>query len=117
MWLLVIEVIAAIIAAARGWGVKPFILLGGTMLLGFFLGVMVGPDVIGFMQFIDYAVAVILIIMAVVSPKKQDQQLLEYSTPAGGANRIKCPQCAELIMADAKVCRYCGYQLVKKENT
>ncbi len=25
------------------------------------------------------------------------------------ADRKKCPQCAELVMADAKVCRFCGY--------
>lgn len=30
--------------------------------------------------------------------------------------RIKCPQCAELIMPDARVCRFCGYDLTIKEG-
>lgn len=28
-----------------------------------------------------------------------------------GTRRVKCPYCAEMIMPDAKVCRFCGRDL------
>lgn len=32
--------------------------------------------------------------------------------PTGdGPGRIKCPDCAELILAEAKVCKHCGFRL------
>lgn len=30
--------------------------------------------------------------------------------------RVPCPNCAELIMPQAKFCRYCGYQLQPAEG-
>jgi|AntRauTorckE5430_2_1112549.scaffolds.fasta_scaffold00394_10 hypothetical protein len=29
----------------------------------------------------------------------------------GQDNRVPCPQCAELIMPNAKICRFCKYNL------
>lgn len=30
-------------------------------------------------------------------------------------DRVKCPRCAELILRDAKVCRFCGFDLSSQE--
>ncbi len=96
MWLLVVEVIAAIIASIRGHGAKPFILLGGTMLLGVFLTMVFGSSAIGLLQIIDIGVTLALVVMALVG-KKKDTPILEVES------RIKCPKCAEWIMQEAKV--------------
>lgn len=32
------------------------------------------------------------------------------------ANRVQCPYCAEWIMPEARVCRYCGRDLTAGEN-
>ncbi len=44
MWLLLIEIIAAVVASARGWGVKPFAILGGSLVIGFLGGMLFGVD-------------------------------------------------------------------------
>lgn len=117
MWLLIIEVIAAIIASVRGWGAKPIILLGGTILFGVFIGAIVGTSGMGLMQLVDIIVVIILVIMAITGKKR-----FSYITPSvnvsnENSGRVKCPRCAELIMPDAKVCRFCGYELLQKETT
>ena len=45
------------------------------------------------------------LIVALMSPNEQE---LKRRNP--GPKQKKCPECAELVMADAKVCRYCGYR-------
>jgi hypothetical protein len=53
--------------------------------------------------------------------------MLRFSGQAGGAEAIgggasvgaqtkKCPDCAETILADAKVCKHCGYRFVPREE-
>ena len=73
--------IAAAIASSKG----------GSGLGAFFVGLLLGP--IG-----------VLIACFMGDP----QRLAETQAAQGG--RKKCPRCAELVMADAQVCRFCGYE-------
>lgn len=44
----------------------------------------------------------------IVALMPSNEQQLKKRNP--GPKQKKCPECAELVMADAKVCRYCGYR-------
>lgn len=44
-----------------------------------------------------------------------DEEVVEADAIESGKS-IKCPQCAELIKAEAKVCRYCGEKFVNEDN-
>lgn len=116
MWLLFIEIVAAIIAAIRGWKFIPILIVIGSALLGFALGYMFGTDALLPMAILDWVATISIVIMAIVGRKKPE--ILPSSDYAAFPNqtRIKCPRCAELIMPDAKVCRYCGYTLKDDES-
>lgn len=44
--------------------------------------------------------------------------ILAYLVPAvGGADYKKCPHCAEIIKAEANVCRFCGRDIRPDEIT
>ena len=34
---------------------------------------------------------------------------------AAASGMVKCPQCAEMIRSEAKICRYCGSDVTQKE--
>jgi hypothetical protein len=63
---------------------------GGSGVAGFFAGALLGPLGIVAAFFMG-------------SEEGRAEKML-----AGGGKK-KCPQCAELVQADAKVCRYCQH--------
>jgi hypothetical protein len=84
----VIWVLCGLVAAAiyqnkgRSWGAA------------FLVGLIFGP------------IGVILAALTPANPAGQAQRAL-----SGGAAK-KCPQCAELVQPDAKICRYCQHVFV-----
>ena len=46
---------------------------------------------------------IILVVYLVKKALSSNQSKPDY--------RIPCPQCAEMIMSDAKICRFCGREL------
>ena len=111
MWLAVIEIIGAIIAAIRGWGLLPFILLGASMLLGFFNGIGGRPDPIisSLQEPFDMIIAVVFIIMSIVGRKRNaTEQTTTISQPIISGERVPCIYCSALILPTAKICRFCG---------
>lgn len=95
-WLLgwlVFSIVAGIVAGARG-----------RSGMGYFLLSMVLSPLVG-------------LILAIALPSRQ--LTVQYPGPgdvAAGA-RVPCPQCAEPIMAAAKVCRFCGFKLPTVDDT
>jgi len=67
---------------------------GRSEAAAFLLGLFLGP---------------VAVVLAAVTPK--DEGALERKALDSGKIR-KCPHCAELVKRDARVCRYCGRDLV-----
>ena len=111
MWLLFIEITAAIIATIRGWGFLPILIVIGTVGFGFIAAPILGEDFICVASVIDWVVTIALVVMAITGKKKADEFPTSITIDKSTNNRIKCPSCAELIMPDAKICRFCGYRL------
>lgn len=58
-----------------------------------------------------YGAALWIVAMPHALMLKEDQVSLERKALEGGENR-KCPHCAEVIKREAKVCRFCGRDIV-----
>ena len=80
LWI-ICGVVASVIASSKG----------GNGLLGFIVGVLLGPFGI-----------IIAFFMG-------DQAKKEEATVQQGAAK-KCPRCAELVKRDALVCKHCGHE-------
>ena len=105
MWLLAIEIVAALIASARGWGWKPFALIGGSFVFGFIGGLLFGTDATSCLNIVDIVITIALVVMAIAGYKKPVSQETE------GLYLFACPYCAENVKLGAKICKYCGHNL------
>lgn len=70
---------------------------GGSGLGGFALGLLLGP------------IGIIIAALWPVSQKTLEEKALQVG------EMMKCPHCAELIRAEANVCRYCGRELATSD--
>jgi uncharacterized membrane protein len=75
--------IAAAIASSKG----------GSGVAAFFVGLLLGP---------------IGIVIACFMGDSQRRAEMD----AAQGSRKKCPQCAEYVMAEARVCRFCGHNFI-----
>lgn len=116
MWLFVIQVIALIAASIRGWGSKPIIMYGLLLAFSFVAGAVVGPDAMSCLQVVDYIIVGVFIVMAIIGKEKEQKNTISKPIGATSEPRIKCPHCAEWILPDANICRYCSREINNKTN-
>ena len=88
-WMFACPIICALVADAKGRGAC------GWMAAGFFFGI--------------FAVILIIALPA-------DRENLVREDGKRGLKKI-CPYCAEAILSNARVCRYCGKEVVEDEST
>jgi hypothetical protein len=89
-----------------------FILLG--TLIGLIPAVIAREKGYSFFIWWFYGAALFIIALPYAILMKPDTQSLETRQIAEGMK--KCPHCAELIKADANVCRYCGRDVATREH-
>lgn len=73
--------LAAMIASSRG----------GSGVVGFFVGLLLGP------------LGVVIAFFLGGEKAKEEKQL-------GSGERKKCPRCAELVQPEALICKHCGHE-------
>ncbi len=61
-----------------------------------------------FVVLVILALIIAVIVLAVYFLSRRNTQAAGASS---GAGRVPCPFCAELILPEAKVCRFCGREL------
>ena len=63
-----------------------------------------------FLGFWIYGTLLFIVALPHAILAKPDQARLEARLLSDGANR-KCPQCAEIVKSEARICRHCGSAL------
>jgi hypothetical protein len=67
---LVVEIVLAVLASVRGWGVGPYIIVAGAYVLKLVVQLATGDGFEGLMQALDLAVVAALTIMALKGRKR-----------------------------------------------
>lgn len=83
------------------------ILLGGALGLGAVSVVMKTPPSVGAV-FGAFVVPVLVVWWGVIALGRANKATNAFSP----ATHLRCPDCRELILKDAKVCKHCGCRLV-----
>lgn len=119
MWFLVIQILALIAAAVRGWKFWPFLIWGCLLVFGAVMGaggLSTGEAQI--VQFFDIVATGVFLLMAIVGRKSESQSSADAigATPPDMRPRVPCPNCAELIVSGATVCRFCGKSVNERSS-
>ena len=113
-----VDAILAVIASKRGWGKAPYAMLFVLVILGVATWNNTDRSVVDLMVFITFAAPVIFVIMAIFArrPSGINSHTNETVNPISTVeHRVKCPYCAELILPEAKICRFCGKDLPRAQ--